>query len=84
MRLAREPRVVALEGCDARRLDATLIPEPVGAIVADVSFISLTKALPAPLALVAAEAWLIAFRAVQGVGSGFMMPATLSIITNTF
>ncbi len=59
-RLAREPRVVALPGCDARRLDRTLIPEPVGAIVADVSFISLTKALPAPLALAAADAWLIA------------------------
>jgi 23S rRNA (cytidine1920-2'-O)/16S rRNA (cytidine1409-2'-O)-methyltransferase len=59
-RLAREPRVVALSGCDARRLDGTLIPERVGAIVADVSFISLTKALPAPLALAAADAWLIA------------------------
>jgi EmrB/QacA subfamily drug resistance transporter len=30
------------------------------------------------------DTWLIAFRAVQGVGAGFMMPATLSIITNTF
>jgi EmrB/QacA subfamily drug resistance transporter len=30
------------------------------------------------------DTWLIVFRAVQGVGAGFMMPATLSIITNTF
>jgi EmrB/QacA subfamily drug resistance transporter len=30
------------------------------------------------------DTWLIAFRALQGVGSAFMMPATLSIITNTF
>jgi EmrB/QacA subfamily drug resistance transporter len=30
------------------------------------------------------DTWLVAFRAVQGIGSGFMMPATLSIITNTF
>src|ERR1700720_1950556 len=30
------------------------------------------------------DTWLIAFRAVQGIGAGFMMPATLSIITNTF
>jgi EmrB/QacA subfamily drug resistance transporter len=30
------------------------------------------------------DTWLIAFRALQGVGAGFMMPATLSIITNTF
>ncbi len=30
------------------------------------------------------DAWLIAFRAVQGVGAAFMMPATLSIISNAF
>jgi EmrB/QacA subfamily drug resistance transporter len=30
------------------------------------------------------DTWLIVFRALQGVGAGFMMPATLSIITNTF
>ena len=36
------------------------------------------------IALSKTDTWLIAFRAVQGIGSGFMMPATLSIITNTF
>jgi EmrB/QacA subfamily drug resistance transporter len=36
------------------------------------------------IALSKSDTWLIAFRAVQGIGSGFMMPATLSIITNTF
>jgi EmrB/QacA subfamily drug resistance transporter len=36
------------------------------------------------IALSKSDTWLIAFRALQGVGSGFMMPATLSIITNTF
>jgi EmrB/QacA subfamily drug resistance transporter len=30
------------------------------------------------------QAWLVAGRAVQGVGAAFMMPATLSIITNAF
>ena len=30
------------------------------------------------------EAWLVAGRAVQGVGAAFMMPGTLSIITNAF
>ena len=30
------------------------------------------------------EGWLVGFRAVQGVGAAFMMPATLSIITNAF
>ncbi|HZO58360.1 MAG TPA: DHA2 family efflux MFS transporter permease subunit [Solirubrobacterales bacterium] len=30
------------------------------------------------------ESWLVASRALQGVGAAFMMPATLSIITNAF
>jgi EmrB/QacA subfamily drug resistance transporter len=29
-------------------------------------------------------AWLVGWRAIQGVGAAFMMPATLSIITNAF
>ena len=58
--LRSDPRVVSLEGCDARTLTASLVPDPVGAIVADVSFISLQKALPAALALAAPGAWLIA------------------------
>ncbi len=36
------------------------------------------------IGLAQSEAWLVAFRAVQGVGAAFMMPATLSIISNTF
>jgi 23S rRNA (cytidine1920-2'-O)/16S rRNA (cytidine1409-2'-O)-methyltransferase len=59
-RLTEDPRVVSLERCDARSLDRTRIAGPVGAIVADVSFISLTKALPAALALAADPAWLVA------------------------
>jgi 23S rRNA (cytidine1920-2'-O)/16S rRNA (cytidine1409-2'-O)-methyltransferase len=59
-RLAQEPRVVSLEGCDARCLDRALVPEPIGALVADVSFISLTKALPVALTLTAPGAWLVA------------------------
>src|SRR3954467_3662526 len=30
------------------------------------------------------EAWLVGFRAVQGIGAAFMMPGTLSIITHSF
>jgi 23S rRNA (cytidine1920-2'-O)/16S rRNA (cytidine1409-2'-O)-methyltransferase len=59
-RLAADPKVVSLEDCDARRLDRTLVPEPIGALVADVSFISLTKALPVPLTLTRPGAWLVA------------------------
>lgn len=59
-RLAGDPRVIALEGMDARRLEPALFPEPVDAIVADVSFISLLKALPAPLLLTRQGSWLVA------------------------
>jgi 23S rRNA (cytidine1920-2'-O)/16S rRNA (cytidine1409-2'-O)-methyltransferase len=59
-RLAADPRVVGLEGLDARALTAEHVPEPPGLIVTDVSFISLEKALPAALALAAADADLVA------------------------
>lgn len=59
-RLAADPRVVSLEQTDARTITPALIGGPVGAIVADVSFISLEKALPAALACAEAGAWLIA------------------------
>ncbi len=59
-RLGRDARVVALEGCDARRLDRSLIEEPPDAIVADVSFVSLTKVLPVPLSLTGPGAWMVA------------------------
>lgn len=59
-RLRTDPRVVCLEGTDARRLDRTLVQEAAGAIVADVSFISLTKALAPALALAGSQAWLVA------------------------
>ena len=59
-RLKEDRRVTALEGQDARRLSAEQIGESVSAIVADVSFISLEKALPAALGLAAPGAWLVA------------------------
>jgi len=59
-KLRDDTRVVVLEGTDARHLNASIIKGPVRAIVADVSFISLTKALPAALHLAAPGAWLVA------------------------
>lgn len=59
-RLKDDRRVVSLEGVDARRIDRSVIPEDVTALVADLSFISLTKALGAPLQLTGLGAWLIA------------------------
>ena len=58
--LKDDPRVSLLEGTDARTLSPELIAEPVSAIVADVSFISLAKALPAALKLAAPGCWLVA------------------------
>jgi len=58
--VAADRRVACLEGTDARVLDHQLIAEPVEAIAADVSFISLAKALPAALALAAPGCWLAA------------------------
>jgi 23S rRNA (cytidine1920-2'-O)/16S rRNA (cytidine1409-2'-O)-methyltransferase len=59
-RLAADPRVVDLSGRDARMLSFANVTGPVTAIVADVSFIGLAKALPAALALAAPGAWLAA------------------------
>jgi 23S rRNA (cytidine1920-2'-O)/16S rRNA (cytidine1409-2'-O)-methyltransferase len=58
--LKEQSCVVSLEGCDARRLERSIVPEPVAAIVADASFISLGKVLPAALALAQPGAWLVA------------------------
>jgi 23S rRNA (cytidine1920-2'-O)/16S rRNA (cytidine1409-2'-O)-methyltransferase len=58
-RLRADARVLSLEGTDARALDRALVPDPIGAITADVSFISLTKALPAAFALAAPQAWAV-------------------------
>ena len=58
--IAADGRVVNLENTDARQLDGALIPELPGAITADVSFISLAKAMPTALALAAPGAWLVA------------------------
>jgi 23S rRNA (cytidine1920-2'-O)/16S rRNA (cytidine1409-2'-O)-methyltransferase len=58
-RLRHDPRVVTLENCDARDLSRTSMPETVGAIVVDVSFISVAKVLGKILPLATSTAWLI-------------------------
>lgn len=58
--IKNDVRVVALEGCDARHLTRDKVAGPIGAIVADVSFISLIKALGPALLLAAPGAWLVA------------------------
>jgi 23S rRNA (cytidine1920-2'-O)/16S rRNA (cytidine1409-2'-O)-methyltransferase len=58
-RLKGDPRIVALENCDARTLSRAIVPDAVDAIVVDVSFISVTKALGAVLPLASPGAWMI-------------------------
>ncbi len=57
--LQDDPRVVSLEEMDARDLTRDEIPQSVGALVADVSFISLTKVLPTAMRLAAPGCWLV-------------------------
>lgn len=75
-RLAADPRVVSLEGVDARSLDRSLVPDPPGLVVCDASFIGLSKVLPVPLTLAGKGADLVALVKPQfeagpdGVGKG--------------
>ena len=59
-RLAADARVDSREGVNARDLTADDIAVPPEMIVCDASFISLTKVLPAVMAVAAPNAWLLA------------------------
>ncbi len=59
-KLRNDPRVVVMEQTNARYLTHDLIPESPEVIVCDVSFISLSKALPAAMALASPGARLVA------------------------
>ncbi|MBE6599490.1 MAG: TlyA family RNA methyltransferase [Ruminococcaceae bacterium] len=57
--LRGDPRVISMEGFNARELSPTSIPEPCGIIVSDLSFISQTLILPAVPAVSTEDAVLI-------------------------
>lgn len=59
-KLRSDPRVVVHEKTNARHLTAETVPDPIGALVCDASFIGLSTLLPAPLALCAPGAWAVA------------------------
>lgn len=59
-KLRSDPRVVVHERTNARFLTEETIPDPVGALVCDASFIGLATILPAPLSLCAPGAWAVA------------------------
>ncbi len=70
-RLREDPRVQVLERTNARRLDRSLVPEPVDIVVCDASFIGLATILPAPMALAGQGAVLVALVKPQfEVGKG--------------
>jgi 23S rRNA (cytidine1920-2'-O)/16S rRNA (cytidine1409-2'-O)-methyltransferase len=75
-KLRNDPRVTVLEKTNARHLTVEQVPEPVDLVVCDASFISLRLVLPASLAMVRPDGWLIAlikpqFEAGKGeVGKG--------------
>ena len=72
-RLKGHPRVVSLEGFNARELSREEIAEPVDLLVSDVSFVSVTKVLEAPLGLCAPRAdAVILFKPQFEVGRDFI------------
>ncbi len=58
-KLRSDPRVVVHEKLNARTLTEHEVPDPVGVLVCDASFIGLRTVLPAPLALCAPGAWAV-------------------------
>jgi 23S rRNA (cytidine1920-2'-O)/16S rRNA (cytidine1409-2'-O)-methyltransferase len=70
-KLRRDPRVVSMEKTNIRDVTRARLPEPVGLIVCDASFIGLRTALPNALALAAPGAHLVALIKPQfEVGKG--------------
>src|SRR5438105_14312769 len=59
-KLRQDPRVVVHEGVNARYLSRAEIPEAIDFVSCDASFIGLATLLPAPLALTAEHALLVA------------------------
>ncbi len=70
-KLRNDRRVVVLERTNARYLTGTEVPEPIDLVTCDASFIGLETVLPAPLALTAPGARLVALIKPQfEVGKG--------------
>jgi 23S rRNA (cytidine1920-2'-O)/16S rRNA (cytidine1409-2'-O)-methyltransferase len=59
-KIAADPRVIDLEGADARKLTRKLVPDPIEVLATDVSFISLKLALPPVIPLLAPSPYLVA------------------------
>lgn len=80
--LRSDNRVVSLEGTNARALDRDTIPEPIDLVVSDISFVSVTKVLEAPLGVCAPVAQaVILFKPQFEVGRDFVGKG--GIVTDT-
>ena len=58
-KLRCDSRLVVHERTNARYLDRSVVPDPIGALVCDASFIGLATLLAAPVALCAPGAWAV-------------------------
>jgi len=71
--LRDDARVVSLEGQNARELARAIIPERIDLLVSDISFVSVTKVLAAPLSLCGPDAQaVILFKPQFEVGRDFV------------
>lgn len=70
--VAGDARVVNMEGTDARQLEATMFAPMPDVVVADVSFISLTKVLPAVVAVVPVQRMFLLVKPQFEVGKEFV------------
>lgn len=59
-KLRTDSRVIVMERTNARTLERAAIPDPLGAVVCDASFIGLRTILPAAMSMTSSGAWLIA------------------------
>ncbi|HMS82545.1 MAG TPA: TlyA family RNA methyltransferase [Nitrospira sp.] len=70
-RLRHDPRVVLLERTNIRYMERSAVPDPIQLVVIDVSFISLTKVLPAIMQFLQPQAQVVALIKPQfEVGKG--------------
>jgi 23S rRNA (cytidine1920-2'-O)/16S rRNA (cytidine1409-2'-O)-methyltransferase len=67
-KLRADPRVVVLERTNARNLEASMIPDAIELVVADVAFISLRLVVPALAAVAPRAEWLLLVKPQFEVG----------------
>ena len=67
-KLRADPRVVVRERTNARNLEASMIPDAIDLVVADVAFISLRLVVPALAAVASRAAWLLLVKPQFEVG----------------